>query len=204
MDVWKRLAEVANIASGTIAVYLLLKPQAAALVSEVPSRWPDRLPLVVLCSSVVGAAVLNVIALRRNSSASVGPTVAPDEPQGAITQKSTLTLASTFGAQTVLPDGRAIISCNKEDIVAVYRDHTNEQFHRLLRGKWVKFSAKMADNQGKGLITLEGGIPFFRLQFQKGWEEQLAILRRGSSVTIRGRVVDADALVIRFDECELL
>jgi hypothetical protein len=204
VDVWKRSAEVANIASGTIAVYLLLKPQAASLVSEVPSRWPDRLPLVILCVSVVGAAVLNVIALQRKPAALIEPTAAADRNETAVPSGPTTAHASRFDAQTVLPDGRAIISCTQEDIVAAYRDNTIDQFHRLLSGKWIKISAKIEDNRGKGKITLMGGIPYFNLQFKKGWEEQLAVLKRGSSVTVRGRVVEADPLCIRFDECELL
>jgi hypothetical protein len=159
---------------------------------------------VVLCVSVVAAAVLNVIALQRKTVASIEPTVASDEPHTAITQGQTVKLGAAFDAQTVLPDGRVIISCKQEDIVAAYRDHTRDQFRRLLSGKWIKVSAKMADNHGKGHITLMGGMPFFNMRFQKGWEEQLAVLKRGSSVTIRGRIVDADPLSIDFDECELL
>jgi hypothetical protein len=201
LDLWKRSAEVANIVSATVALYVLFKPKAEA-VSQVPAQTFDNIPLVTLCIAFFSASVLNFIALRTKAGASIGENVgsaARPTPIGELSSQQ------RFGdAQTVLPDGRTIISCSLKDIKAVYDDNTREQFNRLLGGKWLKFSGSIRDNDGNGQLRLEQSFPHVLLQFGKGWEEQLSVLPRGSSVTIRGQMLGADPISIELKECELL
>lgn len=200
MDPWKRSAEVANIVSAAVALYVLFKPQGGAAVSQVPIQAPANLPLVILCIAFFSASVLNVIALRKKSSASI-----EHKPAGGSTPAEALIPQPSFGgAQTVLPDGRTIISCSLEDLKAVYDNNTKDNFNRLLGGKWLKLSGNIKDNHGNGRVYLKQNFPSVVLQFEKGWEEQLSALPLGSSVTIRGKMLGADSLSIQLEECELL
>jgi hypothetical protein len=200
LDLWKRSAEVANIVSAAVALYVLFKPKAAA-VSQVPAQTLDNIPLVILCIAFFSASVLNVIALRKKTGASIGENV---ESAARPTPIGVLSSQQRFGgAQTVLPDGRTIISCSLKDLKAAYDDNTREQFNRLLGGKWLKFSGSIRDNYGRQL-RLEQSFPQVWLQFGEGWEEQLSALPRGSSVTIRGQMLGADSISIQLKECELL
>jgi hypothetical protein len=110
-----------------------------------------------------------------------------------------------FDAHTVLPDGRAVISCSPEDLQVAHHNSTIDQFNRLLGGKWVKIYGKIEENYGNGLVFLTTQeYPMIVLQFGKGWDEQLSILPRGSSVTIRGKMGIASLAAIHLEECELL
>lgn len=217
MNLWTRTAEAANIVSAVIAVYLLVKPQGGAPVSQVPIHVWDNLPLMILCVSVLVAAVLNVIVLRRKSGASlnvVGQRRArtaaleglvhrePDSAQSPSIISSPQ--PAPFGVPTVLPDGRIVISCSHEDLQAAFRDHTMDLIHRVLDGKWIKISGNIKEIYSDGLVFLAHGFPIVLLRFGKGWQEQLSDLRRGSSVTIRGKMMDVDPQGIRLGECELL
>ena len=159
-----------------------------------PAVSPESLPTVALCVSVFSAAVLNLIALRRRPSSLVEPVgdILPSIPQ------------ISFGPKTVLPDGRTIISCSLKELQMAHSDNTIDQFNRLLGGKWIKTSGAIENNHGDGKVYLTSGAPLIILQFADGWIEQLSMLPRGSRVTIRGKVKDADILAIDLCECELL
>jgi hypothetical protein len=201
LDLWKRSAEVANIVSAAVALYVLFKPKAEA-VSQVPAQTLDNIPLVILCIAVFSASVLNAVALRKKSGVSIGENL---ESAATPTPIGVLSSQQRFGgAQTVLPDGRTIISCSLKDLIAAYNDNTQEQFNRLLGGKWLKLSGSIRDNYGNGQLRLEQGFPHVVLQFGEGWEEQLSALPRGSSVTIRGQMLGSDSISIQLKECELL
>jgi hypothetical protein len=198
VDIWKRLAELSNIASAAIAIILLFKQRGEPLPSQVPTQTPDHPPLVILCIVVVSSSLLNSMALQRMSSALI-----KQKPAGAILSGG-IPQPSAFGSPAILPDGRKVISCSLEDLLVAYNDMTKDQFNRLLAGKWIKLTGKMKDNDGNGQVTLASDSAIIRLQFGKGWEESLAVLRRGSSMTIRGKIVDVGDLAIRFADCELL
>lgn len=113
----------------------------------------------------------------------------------------------SFGTRMALPDGRTIISLTPEELQAAHDRNTAEQFNRLLGGVWIKISGKVINNYGRGIVFLtltEGRDPSLMLHFGKAWDEQLAALPRGSSVTIRGKVQGTDGSTIRLYECELL
>lgn len=217
MDVGKRLAEGANIASAAIAIYLLLKPTGipsttGQAVNQVPVHAPVDMRLAVLCVVVFCASVLNFIALRRKPE-TIPSATPPEKPTSHSSDNQTAVVPtaedfapSQFGsAQTVLPDGRVIISCVPEDIAAAYKTKTTDQFNRALGGKWVKMSGQIADNHGSGVVYLEfSRYPSMRLRFEKGWAESLAELSRGASVTVRGKIAGVNGMTVMFDECELL
>jgi len=115
-----------------------------------------------------------------------------------------ISTSQDFGVQTVLPDGRAIISCSLEDLQAAFHKNTLDQFNRLLAGRWVKISGKIHENHGNGQIWLSNNGLYFVLQFAKGWNEQLSVLGRGVAVTVRGKIVQAQISAIYLDNCELL
>jgi hypothetical protein len=110
----------------------------------------------------------------------------------------------SFGTQMVLADGRVIIVCSPENLQTAHKDNTVDRFKRLLGGRWVKISGTVRQNYGDGLVFLTQDSPIIVLHFAKGWIGQLAELRLGSIVTIRGKVTDADSLSINLAECELL
>lgn len=217
MDVWKRLAEAANIVSAFIAVYLLLKPSvsgtAGQAVNQVPVHAPVNTPLVVLCISVFCASVLNFIALRRKLE--IRPSVAPEQPAPVSVENTAVadqpasvdTMPLQFGTQTVLPDGRVITSCTLEDLITAFKQKTNYQFNKAFRGKWVKISGQIDDSHGDGRVYLKtptGSPTLTRLRFGKGWEGALSELSRGATITIRGKFGESDSSALRLDECELL
>jgi hypothetical protein len=113
-------------------------------------------------------------------------------------------LPSPFDSQTTHPDGRTIINCTPEDLQAFYRASTIDQTTRLLTGKWLKMSGKVDNVHGDARVYLEHHSPMIVLRFAKGWEEQLSMLRRGSSVTFRGKIKGVDSLSIDLEECELV
>lgn len=183
MDLWKRSAEIANIVSAAVAVYVLVRPQSGAVVNQVPIQTPapDNLPLVVLCISVFSAAVLNFIALQRTSKGSI--------------------------EQMVLPDNRVVTSYSLTSLNAILNKYTTAQVSKLLIGQWIKVSANVFDNSGEGRISVmipARGTVVLALFFAKGWEEQLLGIRPGASLTARGRVSRVASSAIDVEECELL
>jgi hypothetical protein len=62
----------------------------------------------------------------------------------------------------------------------------------------------MDENIGDGTLILTQRSPVIGLLFSKGLTEQLSVLPRGASVTIRCRVMPSKANFITLMECELL
>jgi hypothetical protein len=130
---------------------------------------------------------------------------APTQPTPQEKNPSRIPENQPFGAQMVLPDGRTIISCSPEDLQSAFRTNTKDQFNRLLSGKWIKISGKIEDNLGNGtVIIITEGSPNIFLHFGRAWEDQLSVLSRGLSVTIRGKIAPAQIGYISLIECELL
>jgi hypothetical protein len=68
VDVWKKLTEAINMASGAMALYFLVRPQGDGAVSLATKRIPippEHPAFIILCISVISASLVNVIAFRR-------------------------------------------------------------------------------------------------------------------------------------------
>jgi hypothetical protein len=81
------------MASGAIALYLLVRPQGDGTVNQAPTRIPippEHPAFIILCISVFSASLVNFIALRRTTSVlrerivpwipGANPDKAPHEP----------------------------------------------------------------------------------------------------------------------------
>lgn len=198
----KRLAEIANIISAAVALYLLIKPQSGVSLS-IPNI-AGNLPLVILCLSVVGAAVLNFAALRQKTSTSnEQKSIQDDPPTTGGTLAPSANFPAAFGKPTILPDGREVVSCTPKDLQALYRTHTIVQISRLFSGKWLKLYGKI-DNISGPRLFMDSVHPMVVLTFDVAWAEQLSTLTRESSVTIRDKMAKADHATFTLAECELL
>jgi hypothetical protein len=208
-------ANVGSFALGCIALYLVWPSrhpqtgQNAAVAQPVPSFHPSMW-IFLLVLFVAGLLHL-VAALKQPKSVQAQapipapfPSPAPITKAGGDVPVANTPQLSGFDAQTILPDGRAINSCSLEFLARMYRENTLDRFNRLLAGNWIKISGKIDDNHGNGLVYLVHTSPLIRLQFAKGWEEQLSVLKRGSSITVRGKVLAASGSAIGLGECELL
>jgi len=213
MDIGKRSAEVANIVSGVIAIYLLVKPQGGAPVSQPPSHAIDSLPLpfVILCVSVLMASFLNFLALRRKPDSPMEENrivkrALDKVPVGDPVPVAPSDVPLGFGGMMTLPDGRSVISCTMEELATEYRNYTKDQFNRRLAGRWVKVSGEIRDIHSDGDVWLKWvqGVAT-KLEFGQGWSESLSTLRRGGTVTFRGKIAEASVgEYIIIGKCELL
>jgi hypothetical protein len=94
-------------------------------------------------------------------------------------------------------------------MTSIHRANSTDRTRRLLAGKWVRFSGKVDDYEGKGEIYLENPLPFasmllIRLHFGEGWHEQLSALRRCSRIMIRDQIAAIEGSSIALNGCELL
>jgi hypothetical protein len=217
MDIHK-LAAWANVGSfaiGCVALYLVWPsqrpptPENGAAAQPVTS-FHSSMWIFLLVLFLAGLLHLVAAVVQRNRdhvpvpSAPQTRNLAPSpNPVGNVPPPSTPP-PSGFDAQTTLPDGRVINSCSLEYLARTHRENTLDQFNRLLGGKWIKISGKIDDNHGNGLVYLMHSSPLIRLQFAKGWEQQLSLLGRGSTVIVRGKVSAASGAAIVLGECELL
>jgi hypothetical protein len=129
-----------------------------------------------------------------------------ESPTAVPLREPSVILTSNLGTQMVLLDGRVVISCSFKALDKVFRANTVDQFDRAFVGKWIKLSGEVDDNLGHGEVLLDHipGGPIVDLQFEKGWEEQLSHLARGSTITIRGKIAQVGIGAIWVSGCELL
>jgi hypothetical protein len=198
------LANVGSFLVGCGMLYLMVR-QPQSPVSSKGSEPAMLSPMMwVFLAGLIVAGALHISAAFITNRRS-GP-IEPDEAS-----RSSAADAAFGTTLPTLPDGREIISCSPEDLRKIYRANTIDQTNRILRGKWVRMSVEIQDNHGQGELLLKHGSPLrlvsgplIFLKFAEGWMEQLSTLARGSKVTIRGRIRDADILHIQLVDCELL
>jgi hypothetical protein len=217
-----KFAQVANIAAvfpglySAYAAYVLLHPQqqtqqlppshagASAMVNE--TGLLAGLATFSVC--IVAAAVLNSIALFRNRDAPLPPSTSATPIPTPI---PTPTAASVI--EQPRPEERIFIDVTPEYLAGFFKEHTDIQAQRLLSayiGKWMESSGHLGEVsrvsftellqvsfQEVAAVTV---IMFFSLE----WADRLSVIKRGSPITVIGKIERAGGNFVSFYDCELI
>jgi hypothetical protein len=110
---------------------------------------------------------------------------------------------------------RELVDTTPEHLVGLYREHTSVQADSLASpfiGKWIRISGPLNDAQSFkyfvqvtfGDRTLVADKSHVYAYFDhKPWADRLAMLRRGDTVTLIGRIKSVDAGSLHVEHCEL-
>lgn len=108
------------------------------------------------------------------------------------------------------------VDLDRTYLAGLFKEHTEVQVQKLIAnylGKWTQFSGSLgqvtAGNFNKSLshVTFEGPLrnPFPSMSFRgEQWAERLSIMRRGTPITVRGRITEITNFSITLDDCELV
>ena len=162
----------------------------------------------VLAVCLLVAGILNLLAARTRS----------------ISSNSNLHARSPIPVPVSAPlldthvEERIFVGANitPEYLLGLFKDHTSIQARKLIEpfiGKWMRVSGDLSEiissTSDRAQVTFSGrGLtgnlaPVFMYFRTKESVERLAILRRGDSLTIVGKISDINLVQIDLDPCEI-
>jgi hypothetical protein len=118
------------------------------------------------------------------------------------------------------PEERSFVDITPAELVGLFADHTSQQGAKLIEpylGKWLRVTGPLGDvlsNRGfRSQVTFEKGSVFDEgyepvtvyMYFERErWDDRLAVLRPGSSITVAGRIREVDRVHVHLEDCELV
>jgi hypothetical protein len=151
------------------------------------------------CDPVVGAWVSPITGhIYASSSPPAQPPAQPDTPE---------------------PEERTFVDVTSRYLVGLFEGLTNVQAAPLTKpfiGKWIRVSGPLGNVSGTRLDTLQVTFQFqstfladrdyftvYMYFDRERWEERLAVIPPGTTVSVVGRLREFDSILIHLDDCEL-
>lgn len=162
--------------------------------------------------ALIGAAV---VAARRRTDTPGAGTQAIAQATGAgsvsgnVIQNSTVTVTTGAHGERSTRD---VVKVTPEYLLGLFRQHTSIQAQRLIQpflGQRMRVSGVIGDvSATSNFVSLVFGTdghldPRLRMYFDLEWADRLAVLPRGTQLTVVGRIDEVSKGGLELEDCEL-
>jgi len=146
--------------------------------------------------------------------------VLPPPQGGAVAAVLSVSAEPEKLAPQVVADGeRIMLDLKPLDLTEPYKSHTSAQAQRLAEvyvGKWLELFGHLGDampfptvSGGFMQVTFQDawelyGVAFIYMKFSEQWSDRLSVLKRGTAITVLGKVQDIGLAELHLDDCELV
>jgi hypothetical protein len=196
------------------ALGLLSLVTGASLKSVLDSAWPNW---TVAATAIDASWLLVILGLGLIVAANWHGLTHRLSDSPATRTRAT----SRESAPTSEPEERMVVDVTPAYLVGFFNDHTSIQARKLTEpyiGKWLRVSGALSDvlrshiDQPVSQVTFEKGSPFDEnyewftvyMYFDRTWDDRLAVLRRGTTITVLGQLERVSGVEVHLEHCELV